>query len=72
MAFSPEMQAKMQIWRQKAIAGTITQEELREAIQALREDRLAASTAGTAKASRKSTPKAPINSDDLLAELGDI
>ena len=36
MAQSPEMQAKIQLWRQKAREGTLTQDEMREAIAALR------------------------------------
>lgn len=66
MAFSPEVQAKVHLWRQKARDGTLTQDEMREAIVALRGDRTAAhATSAKAKAGRKK----PVNSDDLLAEL---
>ena len=62
---TPETQARIQIWRQKALAGTLSQEELREAIQILREDRV-----GASQVSRTSrAKKAPINADDLLGEL---
>lgn len=67
MAQSTEMQIKLAGWREKARRGELTQEEMREAISALREDRSRAVTAGvTTKAKAK---KAPISSDDLLAEL---
>ena len=68
MAISPEMQAQVQIWRQKAREGTLTQEERRDAIRLLREDRKGAE--GVSAASRaKKAPKAPVNADDFLSEL---
>ena len=67
MAQSPEMQAKLGVWREKARAGTLTQDEMREAIAALREDRSRAVTTQTASKAR--AKKAVVSSDDLLAEL---
>lgn len=65
---SPEMQIKIQDWRAKARAGTLTQDEMREAMAALREDRVAA--AATSAKSRAAKPgKAVVSSEDLLAEL---
>ncbi len=74
MAQSPEMQAKIQLWRQKAREGTLTQEEMREAIAALRQDRVrAASASATSRGKRVTTrAKANINSDDLLGELDNL
>jgi len=68
MALSPEMQSKVQLWRQKAREGTLTTEERREAIQLLRQDRIGAAQTSTASRAKKA-PKAPINADDLLSEL---
>lgn len=71
MAQSPEMQAKIQLWRQKAREGTLTQEEMREAIAALRQDRIGAAGVSAASRERKATARAQknVNSDDLLSEL---
>jgi hypothetical protein len=68
---SPETQAKIQLWRQKAREGTLTQEEMREAIVALRQDRVGASGVSAASREKKATAKAKknVNSDDLLNEL---
>lgn len=65
---TPDMNTKIQLWRQRAREGTLTQEELKEAIHALREDRVkSAKTSATSRAK-----KAPVNSDDLLGELDSI
>jgi len=71
MALSPEVQAKVQLWRQKAREGTLTTEERREAIQLLRQDRIGAAQVSTASRVKKA-PKAPVNADDLLSELDNI
>lgn len=68
--YTPELQQKMSIWRQRASEGVITPDEMREAILALREDRKAAIEASSAKKSSSSRSKAPAKSaDDLLGEL---
>lgn len=71
MAISPEAQAQVQLWRQKAREGSLTQDEMRQAIAILRQDRVAASgTSDKAKTTRAtSRAKKNINSDDLLGEL---
>lgn len=68
---SPEMQAKIQIWRQKHREGTLSPEEYREALKAIREDRVGAAATSAASRGRKtaSRAKANVNSDDLLSEL---
>ena len=71
MALSPETQAKVQLWRQKAREGTLSQEERREAIQLLRQDRIGAAQISTASRAKKA-PKAPVNADDLLSELENL
>jgi hypothetical protein len=60
-----DIQTKVQIWRQKCTNGTITLEEMREAISYLRADRKAASAAAVKTKATKAKP----NSDDLLKEL---
>lgn len=66
---SPELQSKIALWRQKAVNGTLTQDEMREAILALRADRVGAAVASAA--SKRSKAKAEIpDADDLLAEMG--
>ena len=68
---SPELSAKVQLWRQKARDGSLTQDEMREAIAALRQDRAGAAATSAASRERKATAKAKasVNSDDLLNEL---
>ena len=68
--YSPEMSAKLAQWRIKAADGTITKEEMAEAITALRGERQAAATAPTGERKRSTAAKkAPVNSDDLLSQL---
>ena len=68
----PELLNKIAVWRQKSIDGTITLEEMREAVKAMRGNRVAAITAaGEAKRSAKPkvTPKAAA---DLLNDLSNF
>lgn len=66
---SPEAMTKIADWRQKARDGTLTRDEMREAISFLRAERTAIPPS-TAKP-RTSAAKAPAKSaDDLLGELG--
>lgn len=68
---SAEMQAKIALWRQKAIEGTLTLEEQKEAIIALRADRRNAAV--SSEASRRKKAKAEIKSaDEMLDELKGI
>jgi hypothetical protein len=65
--------ANIQMWRQKARDGTLTQEELKLAIAEMRQERVGAgavSTASKAKKSEAAAKKQPIDSDALLGELG--
>lgn len=63
---SLEMQQKVAEWRAKAREGTLTDDECREAIAFLRQERL---MMPATKASGKSKEPAP-NVNDLLSELG--
>lgn len=61
---SPEIQTKLAVWRAKALDGTLTMEEQREAIIILRESRRSASVyAAEGKAKAK---KGPTKSADEL------
>lgn len=66
---APELQSRIALWRAKALDGTITIEELREAVAAMRQDRKSAAVASDK--SRRAKAKAEIPSaDDMLSELG--
>jgi hypothetical protein len=60
-----DIQTQVEIWRQKAAAGDLSIEEMREAIAYLRTMRESATTAAKAKG----TSKKVVNSEDLLSEL---
>jgi hypothetical protein len=65
--FSPELASQVALWRQKAKDGTLTQDEMREAIQALRAERATASPTGTSV--KRTAAKAKPSSEDLLSQL---
>lgn len=68
---SPEQQTKIAEWSAKAADGTLTLEEMREAIRFMRQGRRTAVESSGKKASAKS--KGPARSaDDLLSELGGL
>jgi hypothetical protein len=65
---SPELQSKIAHWRAKAVNGTLTADEMREAITALRQDRVGAAVASaTSKAGK--VKAAPPDASSLLDEL---
>lgn len=67
----PELQSKIALWRSRSADGTITQDEMKQAIIAIRQGRVSAATA--AGESKKRTSKSPSRSaDDLLSELGSL
>jgi hypothetical protein len=73
MSQSPELLMRMANLRQKARAGTMTIDEVREGVRLLREDRVGASAASTKARVTKSKAAAVIDSDALLKELeGDL
>jgi plasmid rolling circle replication initiator protein Rep len=66
---TPEIQSKIAVWRQKALDGTLTLEEMKEAVKLMREGRVSAASASDS--SRRKTAKAEIKSaDEMLDELG--
>ena len=60
--------SQIQIWRQKVRDNTITQDEMRQAIEAIRKERVGSSEKSAVSRAKKA-PKPEINSDDLLAGL---
>lgn len=67
---SPEMQQKVSDWRQKAAAGTITLDEMKEAIVLLRSGRrLSAEAAAKSKSKTGGSKK---SADEMLNELGSL
>ncbi|MDX2059905.1 MAG: hypothetical protein SFV24_19000 [Gemmatimonadales bacterium] len=72
---SPELQNQIAQWRARAIAGTLTPDEMKAAVAALREGRRSASetAAKPKKSSSGGKSKAPARSaDDLLNELDSL
>ena len=65
---SPELQAKIALWRAKAADGTLSREEMREAILAIRGDRKNAAAASD-QARRTRAKKEIKSADELLGEL---
>lgn len=65
---SPEVTMQIQIWRQRAREGTLTQDEMREAIKLMRADRVSAAET-SAKSKAKKAPTAVVSGDDLLKQL---
>lgn len=65
---SPELASKIEIWRAKALNNTLTKDEMREAIIALRADRVGASVASDKSRTSKRKADAP-NAIDLLGEM---
>lgn len=71
-AMSPELLSQVQLWRAKAVEGTLTLEEQVEAIRLLRAGRLAAAERAkrTRAASGPRTRKPGPSADSVLSQLG--
>ena len=67
---SPELQSRIELLRAKAIAGTLTIDEQREAIRALRADRMAAAERVRAGKPRASSKTPARDAAALLGGLG--
>lgn len=65
-----DVQFRLAELRAKQMAGTITTDELKEGLALLRQGRVAAQLTSTKSRTTSAKAKAPINSDDLLGELG--
>lgn len=68
--YSPEIQSKIVMWRQKAADGTLTEAEEAEAVLILRGGRVGAQVASDKSRKSKAIKEIP-TADDLLAEMGD-
>lgn len=64
----PELQSKIAVWRAKALDGTISLDEMREAVILLRGGRKAAQEASEASGKKAKKPARAV--DDMLSELG--
>lgn len=71
MTLSQDLQIRLQEWRKKALDGTITNEELKEAISLMRQERVFAGERSAKKRAAKAKPEA-IDSDAMLNELGGL
>lgn len=66
---SPEIIAKISIWRQAASEGNLTVDQMREAVNLIRGDRKTAAV--SSEQARKTRAKKEIKSaEDMLKELG--
>lgn len=66
---SPELQSKIALWRAKSQEGTITLEEMREAIILMRGGRKTAQEAAASSGKKASAKKPARAVDDMLNEL---
>ena len=66
--YSPQLQAQIAEWRQRATEGILTPEEMKEAIKLLREGRVSASYTAEATKRKKAIAAIP-HAADLLDEL---
>jgi hypothetical protein len=67
---TPELLNRISQWRTKAADGSITKEELKEAIVALRESRVTAMAQPTSRP--RGAKKAQVNSANLFAEFDSL
>ncbi len=65
---SAELSSKISLWRAKIADGTITREEMKEAVLHLRQGRLAAAQSATTTKRAKAMKAIP-NADDLLSSF---
>jgi hypothetical protein len=70
---TPELSAQLAVWRQKCATGTITREELRDAIDALRQVRHGAATVARSSSAAKARGTAPgVDVKSILGGLGEM
>lgn len=69
-----DLSTQVQLWRQKAREGTLTQDDMKEALIALRASRQAAGAISATSREKKGEARAKkvINSDSLLNELDNL
>ena len=69
--YSPELQAKVAVWQQKAREGTMTTEEYRQALLEMRAGRKSAAATSEASKRKKAAAVVP-DAKALLATLGGL
>ncbi len=69
LSTDPAFHLKLAEYRRKSADGTITLDEMREAVKLMRQGRVAAAATSAASRSKKAASAAPVNADNLLAEL---
>lgn len=67
--YSPDLEAKLAVWRARALEGTLTLDELRESTSLLREGRQAAAQASDSARRKKAKAVIP-SAEELERELG--
>lgn len=65
---SPELSSKIASWRMRAAEGTLTLEEMKEAVRALRAGRVNSAAASAATKRKKAIAEIP-HASDMLDEL---
>lgn len=65
---TPEEETKLAIWRQKALDGTLTEAEEREAVALIRGTRHSAAYASETARRKKAKAEIP-SADDLISEM---
>lgn len=66
---TPELEAKIAVWRQKAVDNTLSADEMREAVVIMRQGRRGAAIASDKARKSKAVKEIP-SAQDLLSELG--
>lgn len=69
MALSPQLTAELQSIQRKVLDGTHTREELRRAVEILRQDRIAAQTASTTARRKAAADRTPPDTGAILDSL---
>lgn len=67
---APELLQKLAIWRAKAADGTLTLDEMREAVALMRGDRKSGASAASSGTRRAKAKAEILSADDMLSELG--
>lgn len=69
MALTPEQTAEFQALQRRVMTGDYTRDELRRAVEIMRQDRVAAQISSTTSRTAKAAAKAPVDTSALLANL---
>jgi hypothetical protein len=70
--YPPELASKIALWRQRAQEGTMSPDDYREALSALRAGRLAAALTTKPKKPKKEKAEKPDTTLDLFNELDNL